>query len=132
MPPEETDAKLDPRYLQGIEQFNRRQYHEGHDAWEELWIETTGHQRDFYKGLIQAAIALYHLENGNTVGAQRLWAGCRRLLAPYRPKHLGLDLELLLDDMSRWLDPEFPGPPGKIQPGETGGRVPPRMLIDLK
>jgi predicted metal-dependent hydrolase len=92
-----------PLYLRGIERFNRQEYFESHEVWEELWIGEEGAARSFYKGLIQAAVALYHLENGNAHGARKLLLGCTGYLAPYRRKYQGLDVDRFLAEMRRCL-----------------------------
>ncbi len=93
-----------PLYLQGIEHFNRGEYFDSHEAWEELWIDETGADRRFYQGLIQAAVALYHLGNGNVVGSRKLVDGSAAYLRGYRPKHRGLDVERFLEAVRRCFD----------------------------
>jgi len=46
---------------------------EGHEVWEELWLDCPAADRRFYQSLIQAAVALYHWGNGNLAGATRLF-----------------------------------------------------------
>ena len=53
---------FDPRYLKGIELFNQREFFECHDELEEVWTETLGPEREFYQGLIHAAVCLFHFE----------------------------------------------------------------------
>lgn len=88
-------------YLQGIEHFNVCDFFESHEVWEELWTDHQGPSRKFYQGLIQAAVALHHFGNGNIRGAKKLNVSCRKYLDPYRPYHLGLDLDKFLADMDR-------------------------------
>ncbi len=90
------NADYHPLYLQGIEHFNQCDFYESHEVWEELWKDEQGPARAFYQGLIQAAVALHHFGNGNIRGARKLNLSCRKYLDPYRPKHLGLDLERFL------------------------------------
>lgn len=90
-----------PEYLQGIEFFNACDFFESHEAWEELWTEHHGPSRKFLQGLIQAAVALHHFGNGNIRGAKKLYYGARGYLEPYRPKHMGLDLETFLAQFER-------------------------------
>ena len=54
----------------GIIFFNTGHYFEAHEAWEDLWRVTRGPLRLFYQGLIQAAVGLHHLKNGNFNGAR--------------------------------------------------------------
>jgi predicted metal-dependent hydrolase len=60
--------EYDPLYLKGIAYFNACEFFEAHEVWEELWKEYQGELRLFYKGLIQAAVALHHFGNGNIPG----------------------------------------------------------------
>lgn len=103
-----------PLYLKGIEYFNECEFFESHEVWEELWTDDHGPSRKFYQGLIQVAVALHHFGNGNIRGAKKLNVGCRNYLDPYRPYHLGLDLEAFLAGLDRCFaevmdsDDEFP------------------------
>lgn len=97
--PAAEDANYDPLYLKGIEFFNECEFFESHEAWEELWTEYHGPDRGFYQGLIQAAVALHHYGNQNIRGAKKLNLSCRKYLDPYRPFHLGLDLDRFLGQM---------------------------------
>lgn len=83
----------DPRYLDGIAHFNRGEYFEAHEAWEQLWIHAQDPARLFYKGLIQAAVALHHASQGNRHGAWKLYQRSRCVLTAYEPWYLGLNVE---------------------------------------
>ena len=93
------NAEHDPRYLAGIEHFNIGEFFEAHDAWEELWMEYHGKDRDFFKGLIQSAVCLHHFGNGNIRGAKKLYHGCVSYLEKFKPLHRGLDLEKFIAEM---------------------------------
>jgi len=101
--------EYDPRYLRGIEQFNRRRYFDSHEIWEGLWIAETGPGRSFYKGLIQAAVALHHLDRGNAHGAIKLLRRSRRYLEPFRPRYLGLEIEGFLTSLERFVEWKLAG-----------------------
>jgi predicted metal-dependent hydrolase len=91
----------DPRFLEGIEHFNKCDFFEAHEAWEELWTDYQGPSRKFYQGLIQVAVCLHHFGNGNTRGAKKLYYGSRGYLEEYRPRHEGVDLDKLLSELAR-------------------------------
>jgi predicted metal-dependent hydrolase len=95
----ETD--YDPRYLAGILHFNRRDFFEAHEVWEDLWMESTAPERRFYQALIQAAVALYHFGNGNLRGAAKLYRSSRDYMAPYGSPYLGLDAAAFWRQMER-------------------------------
>jgi hypothetical protein len=86
IPPE-----YDPRYLAGILFFNRRDFFEAHEVWEDLWQDCAGADRRFYQGLIQAAVSAYHGGNGNVAGAKRLFHFARKYMSAYPNPYLGLD-----------------------------------------
>ena len=97
------DTEYDPRYLAGIELFNRREFFEAHEVWEELWHDTAGPERRFYQGLIQAAVAVYHAGNGNGRGARRLFHSGRNYMSGFAPHHLGLDVSAFWSTMEEAL-----------------------------
>ncbi len=90
---------------EGVALFDAARYHEAHEAFERCWLANEGGDADFYKGLIQAAICMHHYADGNVPGARKLYAGHRRLLAPFLPAHRGLDLAAFLAEMQRVLGP---------------------------
>ena len=102
---------FDPLYLKGIEEFNRQDYFDSHETWEALWRTESGPGRAFYKGLIQAAVALHHLRRGNFPGAETLLGRSKTNLDPYRPEYLGLDVAAFLADVSRCFPLYPPCPP---------------------
>ena len=91
-----SETTYDPLYLQGIEHFNVCDFFEAHEVWEELWTDYHGESRKFYQGLIQVAVALHHYGNGNIRGAKKLFLSSTAYLTPYRPRHMGLDLDKFL------------------------------------
>jgi len=96
-----TQPPYDPRYLEGIEYFNRCDFFEAHEAWEELWQEYQGPSRKFYQGLIQVAVCLHHFGNGNTRGARKLYHSSTAYLKDYQPFHEGIDVDKLVGELTR-------------------------------
>ncbi len=94
-----TDTVYPPLYLKGIEYFNACEFFEAHEAWEEIWTEYFGPDRRFYQGLIQAAVALHHFGNGNLRGAKKVYYGARGYLEPFRPLHMGLNLDKFITEL---------------------------------
>src|SRR5437868_10146167 len=100
-PNAEHETAYDPLYLEGIEHFNKCDFFESHESWEDLWTEYRGPSRKFYQGLIQAAVALFHFGNGNIRGAKKLYHSTRGYLEPYGAKHMGLNLAEFLEQFGR-------------------------------
>lgn len=86
---------MDPRHREAVARFNRGDYFEAHDAWEEIWNEAPESERGFYQGLIQVATALHHMTIGNMRGAKLLHGSAHELLGPYGDFHGGIDLRAL-------------------------------------
>ncbi|MBK9430450.1 MAG: DUF309 domain-containing protein [Elusimicrobia bacterium] len=80
---------MDPRHREAVARFNRGDYFEAHDAWEEIWNEAPEAERGFYQGLIQVTTALHHMTLGNMRGAKLLHGSAHELLSPYGDFHGG-------------------------------------------
>ena len=89
----------DAKFFEGIRLFNDCEFFDAHDAWEEVWADYHGPSRDFYKGLIQVAVCLHHFGNENIHGARKLYTSSTGYLTPFRPTHLGVDLDKLLAEL---------------------------------
>lgn len=91
----------DPRYLAGIVLFNRGDFFEAHEVWEDLWMDTAGPDKQFFQGLIQAAVGLCHFCNGNVRGAVKLYHSSWDYMKRYPTPHHGMDLGRFHADMER-------------------------------
>jgi uncharacterized protein len=115
----------DPRLEAGASLFNRGEFFEAHEVWEELWMDCAATERRFLQALIQAAVALYHFGRGNHTGATRLFHSGRRYMEPYRPTHLGLDVEDFWRKMESHLAPALVGVEAPVGPLPVIGLSPP-------
>jgi uncharacterized protein len=68
-----------------IELFNSGEFYACHDALEALWVDAPVDEKKFYQGLLQIAVACYHLGNKNWRGATVLLGEGRFRLMPYEP-----------------------------------------------
>ena len=107
-------------YLRGVELFNRGEFFDAHEVWEELWRDCPGADRRFYQALIQAAVAAHHWGRGNAAGAKRLYHSGRKYMEPFRPVHQGLVVDNFWDGLAAHLagalgEPNAPpAPPPQI------------------
>ena len=93
----------EPRLLEGARLFNAGAYFEAHDAWESLWHEVDGEERALLQGLIQFAVAFYHVMRGNRTGAEELYLKGRTRVARWAPEHAGLALGTLLEAVDAYF-----------------------------
>jgi predicted metal-dependent hydrolase len=105
--------------------FNAGEYHAAHEVLDEVWEQAAPDEQDFFKGLIQACIALHHHQQGNPDGARKLYSGHRRYLGRFLPAHRGLDVAAFLEAMQAALGPVVRARPGSEPPFDPARR--PRM-----
>ncbi|MBI4565213.1 MAG: DUF309 domain-containing protein [Planctomycetes bacterium] len=119
------EASPDPRYLRGLDHFNRGEYFEAHEVWEDLWIEVNDDRKGFLHGLIQAAVALHHAGKHNVNGARSLYRRMWNNLENFRPRFMGIDVDRFLERMEACCAPVFREPPGTVDPALL-----PRLSLD--
>ena len=96
-----SDLPLAPSDLRlGAEHFNRGDYFEAHEEWEKAWYGREGEESRFLKGLIQVAVALYHLESGNLAGARKVMGTALDYLKESPSNRTGVDLDHLRGQMA--------------------------------
>ncbi len=97
------EAQDDPRFLKGIDEFNRQLFFECHETLEEIWLEDHGADRIFYQGIIQIAAGYFKWQQGVPAGALKLWRTGLEKIQPYGPIHLGIHIEALGEAVKRNL-----------------------------
>ncbi|HEX2188737.1 MAG TPA: cupin domain-containing protein [Longimicrobiaceae bacterium] len=80
------------------ERFRRGEFWESHETLEGSWRRG---RSGFYKGLILLASAWVHVGRGNARGVAAQLRKTARELEPYRPAHLGVDVDALLENAAR-------------------------------
>ncbi len=90
-------------FLQGIEQFNQRDFYACHDTLEAIWIEAAESDKRFYQGILQVAVGCYHLTNNNWRGAVILLGEGVRRLRDYQPDHETVNVSQLLEESQTLL-----------------------------
>jgi uncharacterized protein len=95
--------ELPALFWQGVREFQQGQFYECHDTLEALWIEAQEPNKTFFQGILQIAVACYHLGNQNWRGAVILLGEGMRRLSPYQPDYGTIDINYLLDTSSALL-----------------------------
>jgi uncharacterized protein len=91
-------SNIPAAFWDGIDQFNQGEFYACHDTLEAIWMEAPQPEKTFYQGVLQIAVALYHLGNLNWRGAVMLLGDGIRRLTPYEPDYSGINVERLVDD----------------------------------
>jgi len=90
-------------FWQGVEEFNNREYYACHDTLEALWMESVEPEKKFYQGVLQIAVALYHLGNYNWRGAVTLLGEGIVKLRYYQPTYADIDVDKLVEQSAELL-----------------------------
>ncbi len=89
-----------PTFEKAVELFNRGEFFDTHEKWEELWTPKSAPDRRFLQALIHFAVACHHHQRGNAVGFERQREKGLLKIAAYSLQHEGLDLERLIRQMA--------------------------------
>ncbi len=91
------------RFQQGVDEFNSGQFYACHDTLEAIWMEAETREKPFYQGILQIAVAFYHLGNLNWRGGAILLGEGVNRLRRFEPEHESVDVETLVDQATEWL-----------------------------
>lgn len=89
----EQELAYPAQYLEGISHFNAGRYFEAHEAWEEIWLHSSGNAKVFYQMMIQAAVGLHHYERGNLRGARGMYNNVMEKLNRLPASFMSLNLQ---------------------------------------
>jgi predicted metal-dependent hydrolase len=93
---------MDDKFQRGLQHFNRREFFEAHEVWEEIWLVETEPEKTFLQGLIQIAAAFHHYSRDNPQGAESLLASGIVKLTRFPAHHRGLDIAGLRTAAKKW------------------------------
>ena len=132
------ERKLDhaAEFAKAVREFNSWRFYDCHETLEDVWRECGGKAisgdrdelADFYQGVIKAAAGLHHVLRGNHGGAMKVLGDVPRLLEPYRPQTLGLDVDRLLADVERVIAEVRALGPERI--GEFDRELVPSLVVE--
>jgi len=86
---------LSQKAVEGLEEFNRGEFYEAHEYLEEAWMADESLGRNLYRGVLQVAVAYYHILQGNHNGAAKLFLRVRQWIDPLPPTCRGVDVARL-------------------------------------
>ncbi len=95
---EDCAGQLPALATEGIRLFNAGNYFEAHEELENAWRQETRPIRELYRGILQVAVAYYHITRGNLVGAQKMFRRSKRWLAPFPDICQGVHVEQVRQD----------------------------------
>jgi len=82
-------------FEKGLNKYEKGDYFEAHEAWEDLWSDYNFPDRKFIQGLIQLSVSFVHLSNGNMIGARNLLKKCQQKFSDYKGIHRQININEL-------------------------------------
>ncbi|PZO50923.1 MAG: DUF309 domain-containing protein [Phormidesmis priestleyi] len=103
VPDSQADSLLNPLFIRGINEFNRGEFYACHDTLEAIWMVAETVDKAFYQGVLQIAVAFYHLGNLNWRGGAILLGEGINRLQRFEPSYEKIAVEDLVDQAVEWL-----------------------------
>ena len=85
-------AEIETLFQKGLSEYEKGDYFEAHEAWEDLWSDYYIPDRRFIQGLIQLSVSFVHLGKGNMVGAKSLLKKCQDKFSDFSGIQRGINL----------------------------------------
>jgi predicted metal-dependent hydrolase len=95
---------IPPEFWQGMDEFNQQEFYSCHDTLEAIWIEAEESDKRFYQGILQIAVACYHLTNLNWSGGVILLGEGLKRLNDYPEDYHHIDLDDLMTQAENLLE----------------------------
>ena len=67
-----TSKRFKESFHEAIDLFNNQKWYEAHDAFEDIWNDLVGDERQIVQGILQVSVSQFHLSKGNLNGAMIL------------------------------------------------------------
>ena len=87
-----------------LDLFNNQKWYEAHDAFEEIWNELYGDERQIIQGILQVSVSQFHLSKGNLNGAMILLGEGLGRIKSRVSVDLGLDLSSFCNSLEVLLE----------------------------
>ena len=104
-----------PEFWQGIEPFNQEEFYDCHDTLEAIWMDAIATEKNFYQGILQIAVACYHLGNYNWRGTVTLLGEGVRRLSYFQPSYADIDVSALVSQSYELLQQLQKIEPDRVQ-----------------
>ena len=69
---EEDKKGFEDDFFEALNLFNNQKWYEAHDAFEDIWNDLVGDERQIIQGILQVSVSQFHLNKGNLNGAMIL------------------------------------------------------------
>ena len=98
------DKIKDDLYNKGVEAFEKHEFYDAHEHWEDLWSDYRLKDAKFVQALIQLSVGYFHITNSNINGANGLLRKCIPKFEMYLPEKRGIKIEKILIQVNASLE----------------------------
>lgn len=116
-------------FHEGIDLFNRGEWFEAHESWEEIWHMAQGDKKRFYQGLIQYTVTIEHIRRGNPRGVRSVYETCIPKFEGLPSIYMGINVDVVRSSLKAMADPVLAMGPEAFDPARGRGQP---MPVDLK
>ena len=99
-----TSKRFKESLQEAIDLFNNQKWYEAHDAFEDIWNDLVGDERQIVQGILQVSVSQYHLNKGNLNGAMILIGEGLGRIRNKVSEDLEIDLILLCNNLETLLN----------------------------
>ena len=99
-----TSKRFKESLKEAIDLFNNQKWYEAHDAFEDIWNDLVGDERQIVQGILQVSVSQFHLNKGNLNGAMILLGEGLGRIRNRVSEDLEIDLVLLCSSLESLLN----------------------------
>ena len=99
-----TSKRFKDSLQEAIDLFNDQKWYEAHDAFEDIWNDLVGDERQIVQGILQVSVSQFHLNKGNLNGAMILLGEGLGRIRNRSSEDLEIDLILLCKSLESLLN----------------------------
>lgn len=99
-----TSKRFKESLQEAIDLFNNQKWYEAHDAFEDIWNDLVGDERQIIQGILQVSVSQFHLNKGNLNGAMILLGEGLGRIRNRVSEDLEIDLKLLCSSLESLLN----------------------------
>tara|TARA_B110000116_G_C16742306_1_gene539186 strand:- start:907 stop:1299 length:393 start_codon:yes stop_codon:yes gene_type:complete len=83
-------------FTKGLDAFNKHDFYDAHEHWEDLWSDYRLQDAKFIQALIQLSVGYFHISNRNINGANGLLKKCMPKFILFKPAQRGLNVDKII------------------------------------
>ena len=93
----------DKLFYKGIECFNKQNFYDAHEYWEDLWSDYRLKDAKLIQALIQLSVGYFHITNNNIKGANGLFNKSLPKFEMYFQNSRGLDVKYIILSINKTI-----------------------------